>query len=112
MPQAEERNGPECLNVPLDRRRTAERDEPVLGTVPAAGWSENEMPRQQRRAGAAMPAQESVKECVPHDRPAEKMVFFPKNGYLCMLSLRARATEAQPAKAERPQNDKTETTWT
>lgn len=78
MPQAEKRNGPERLNVPLDRRRTAERNEPVLGTVPATGWSENEMPRQRRRAGAAMPAQESIKECVPHDRPAEKMVFSRK----------------------------------
>ena len=76
MSQAEKRNGQKRLNTPsTEDEPESEQARPRHG---AAEWSENEMPRQQRRAGAAMPAQESVKECVPHDRPAEKMVFSRK----------------------------------
>lgn len=112
MPQAEKRNGPERLNVPLDRRRTArtERACPRHGSC-------RRMVRKRNAATAAKSRRRDacarVRQGVRSARPAGgKDGLFPKNGYLCMLSLRARATEAQPAKAERPQNDKTETTWT
>lgn len=112
MSQAEERNGPERLNVPLDRRRTArtERACPRHGSC-------RRMVRKRNAATAAKSRRRDacarVRQGVRSARPAGgKDGLFPKNGYLCMLSLRARATEAQPAKAERPQNDKTETTWT
>lgn len=112
MPQAEKRNGP---GTP-ERSPRPKADRPNGTSLSSARFLPQDGPKTKCRDSSEEPAPRCLRKSPSRSAfrttPAgERDGLFPKNGYLCMSRL-AQAAGRGLRGTERPQNDKTKTTWT